>query len=105
MNLVQIQDYRVNRKVVMAVSRDETTDSLTQEVSNGEAGIVEKKPRRTSKRASARTRKKAPESSDEETSDNDSVRDEETVGSSEVLKKPRTRTRKKGLIFSKLDVV
>ncbi|KAL8533598.1 hypothetical protein ACS0TY_009848 [Phlomoides rotata] len=91
MNLVQIQDYRLNRKVIMAVSRDERTDSLAQELSDGEVGSVEKKTRRTSKRASARTKKKVPESSDEVSSVDGSVRDEETLVSSEILRKTRTR--------------
>lgn len=97
MNIVQIQGYRLNRKVIMAVSRDEATNKLAQEASDVEAGSVEKKIRRTSKRAaSARTRKKVPDSSDEESSVKDSARDDETLASSEVLTKPRTRTRKKG---------
>lgn len=99
MNLVQIQDYRLNKKVLMAVSRDKITDSLAQEVSDGEAGSVEKKTRRTSKRASARTRKKVLESPDENSAANGSVKDEEMLATSvstEDLRKTQTRTRKKG---------
>ncbi|KAL0358203.1 UNVERIFIED_CONTAM: Fructokinase-like 2, chloroplastic [Sesamum calycinum] len=98
MNLVQIQDCRVNRKVVMAVSRDKLTDSLAQEVSDGEPGSTEKKIRRTSKRASARTRKKVMESPDENPAADGNARDEEilmTSGSEENSRKTRTRTRKK----------
>ncbi|KAK4395681.1 Fructokinase-like 2, chloroplastic [Sesamum angolense] len=98
MNLVQIQDRRVNRKVVMAVSRDKLTDSLAQEVSDGEPGSTEKKIRRTSKRASARTRKKVKESPDENPAADGNARDEEilmTSGSEENSRKTRTRTRKK----------
>ncbi|XP_020549238.1 fructokinase-like 2, chloroplastic isoform X2 [Sesamum indicum] len=95
MNLVQIQDCRVNRKVVMAVSRDKLTDSLAQEVLNGEPGSTEKKIRRTSKRASARTRKKVMEIPDENPAANGNARDEEilmTSGSEENSRKTQTRT-------------
>lgn len=99
MNLVQSQDYRVNKKVVMAVSRDKITDTLAQEISDGEPGSAEKKTRRTSKRASARTRKKVLEIPDENSAANGNASDEEilmTSGSVENSRKTRTRTRKKG---------
>ncbi|KAK4430098.1 Fructokinase-like 2, chloroplastic [Sesamum alatum] len=98
MNLVQIQDCRVNKKVVMAVSRDNISDSLAQEVSDGEPGSAEKKTRRTSKRASPRTRKKVMEIPDENPAANGDARDEEilmTSGSEENSRKTRSRTRKK----------
>ncbi|KAL0420734.1 UNVERIFIED_CONTAM: Fructokinase-like 2, chloroplastic [Sesamum latifolium] len=82
----------------MAVSRDKLTDSLAQEVSDGEPGSTEKKIRRTSKRASARTRKKAMEIPDENPAANGNARDEEilmTSGSEENSRTTRTRTRKK----------
>ncbi|KAL0336556.1 UNVERIFIED_CONTAM: Fructokinase-like 2, chloroplastic [Sesamum radiatum] len=82
----------------MAVSRDKLTDSLAQEVSDGEPGSTEKKIRRTSKRASARTRKKVMESPDENPAADGNARDEEilmTSGSEENSRKTRTRTRKK----------
>ncbi|KAK6157822.1 hypothetical protein DH2020_012070 [Rehmannia glutinosa] len=98
MNIVKIQDYRVNKKVVIAVSRNKIPDSLAEEVSDGEAGIVEEKPLKTRKRASARTRKKVTETPDENSSANANVKDEEVVTTSvetENSRKTQTRTRKK----------
>ncbi|PIN03249.1 Ribokinase [Handroanthus impetiginosus] len=98
MNLLQIQDCRVNKKVVMAVSRNKTTEFLAQEISDGETGSVEKKTRRTTKRASARTRKKVPESPDENSAVNGNARDEAigtSSGSTEPSRKTRTRSHKK----------
>lgn len=82
----------------MAVSRRKTAGSSAEEDSDGEAVVVEKKTRKTSKRASERT-KKAAETSPENSAVNDGVKDEEllpTADSNEELKKPKTRTRKKG---------
>ncbi|KAK6133915.1 hypothetical protein DH2020_032344 [Rehmannia glutinosa] len=82
----------------MAVSRNKIPDSLAEEVSDGEAGIVEEKPRKTRKRASARTRKKVTETPDENSSANANVKDEEVVTTSvetENSRKTQTRTRKK----------
>ncbi|KAL0284979.1 UNVERIFIED_CONTAM: Fructokinase-like 2, chloroplastic [Sesamum angustifolium] len=82
----------------MAVSRDKLTDLLAQEVSDGEPGSTEKKIRRTSKRAPARTRKKVMEIPDENPVADGNARDEEilmTSGSGENSRKTRTRTRKK----------
>ncbi|KAH6823115.1 fructolike protein [Perilla frutescens var. hirtella] len=82
----------------MAASRSKTTGSSAEKESDGETGSVEKKTRKTSKRASAKTRKKVIEIPAEISAVNDSVRDEElpTIeGSTEDLKKTKTRTRRK----------
>lgn len=95
MNLVHIQDCRIKKQVVMAVSRNK----VIEEVSEGDAGSGEKKVRRTGKRASARTRKKVSESPDENSVANSNSGVDESLKSSgppESSKKPRTRTWQKG---------
>lgn len=80
----------------MAVSRSKKTGSSPEMEPDGEAEVVEKKPRK--KRASART-KKVVETPAENSAVNDSVGGEElvtTADSAEVLKKPKPRTRRKG---------
>ncbi|KAK4479833.1 hypothetical protein RD792_015375 [Penstemon davidsonii] len=97
-NLLQIQDSRLNKKVVTLVSRNKITD-LAQDASDGEAEGVDKKTRKTTKRASTRTRKKGVlESPDEISAVNENVNNEEVLTSTsldENLKKTRSRARKK----------
>ncbi|XP_075518501.1 fructokinase-like 2, chloroplastic isoform X1 [Primulina tabacum] len=104
MNLVQLQHYQVNDKVLRAVSRSEKIDSYGQEVSNGEEGIKQKKSSRTTKRSSPGTMgKAATDSPDESSVANGSVSDGEIVATSglnENSKKTRTRTRKKAPLAS-----
>ncbi|KAK4479817.1 hypothetical protein RD792_015356, partial [Penstemon davidsonii] len=72
---------------------------LAQDASDGEAEGVDKKTRKTTKRASTRTRKKGVlESPDEISAVNENVNNEEVLTSTsldENLKKTRTRARKK----------
>ncbi|XP_051145833.1 fructokinase-like 2, chloroplastic [Andrographis paniculata] len=97
-NFVGIQDCRANKHVVMAVSRKKTSDSLGEDVSNEEEGSAAKKSGRTSKRASSRTKKKAPEIPGESSAANGNGGGDEislSSSSTETPKKTRTRTRKK----------
>lgn len=98
-NLWQIQDFRSNGKVVTAVSRSKSTGSSPEMESDGEAVVVEKKVRK--KRAPSRT-KKAAETPPENSAGDDGVKGEEllaTADSTEDLKKPKTKTRRKGSIL------
>ncbi|GER31870.1 fructokinase-like 2 [Striga asiatica] len=98
MHLVKIQEYRVNKKGLLAVSRNKVSDSIPLEISDGEAGVVEEKTRKTRKRASARTRKKVVESADENPLDNVKAIHEESViasASTEISRKSSARTQKK----------
>lgn len=82
----------------MAVSRSKTTGSSAEEESDGETGGIEKRTRKTSKRASPKTRKKVVETPAEISAVNDSGRDEELLtieDSTEDRKKTKTRTRRK----------
>ncbi|KAL1551145.1 fructokinase-like 2, chloroplastic [Salvia divinorum] len=96
-NLWKIQDFRLKGNIVMAVSRSKTTGSSPEPESDGEAVVVEKKTRKTTKRASTRT-KKVVEIPDEISAVTDSVGDEAlltTADSVEDSKKTKPRTRKK----------
>lgn len=97
-NLLQIQDSRTSKRLIVAVSRKKVGEPLAQEASDGEAGdIVEKKARKS---PTKRTRKKAVEESAVDIpADNSNLSVEEsltTMNTEENVKKPRTRTRKKG---------
>ncbi|KAL2559192.1 fructokinase-like 2 [Forsythia ovata] len=99
-NLVKLPDFRLKSEwVLTAVSKKKSTESLAQEASDGEAVVVGEKMRRTTKRASARSKKKGlSETPDEISIINGNLTDEETVttsGSNTEVKKSKTRTRKK----------
>ncbi|KAL7132665.1 hypothetical protein ABFS83_12G090300 [Erythranthe nasuta] len=100
-NIVQIQDRRVNRNVVTSVSKKKLADSLAEDVPDGEPAIVEKKTRKTTKRAPAKSRKKTLGIVDEDSAVDGNAKDEEISASTEVPKKTQTKTRKKAIPTSK----
>jgi len=95
MKVMQLQDLKLKNKwVLMAVSKEGTSEGITEELSEIEVVGAGKKTGRTSKRAPVSSRRKKVV----EPSDDDPVNDEEaenTSGSVEEPKKIRRRTRKK----------
>ncbi|CAI9767960.1 unnamed protein product [Fraxinus pennsylvanica] len=99
-NLVKFPDFRLKSEwVLTSVSKKKSLESLAQETLDGEAVVVGEKKRQTTKRASARSRKKGTlETPDKISVVNGSLTDEETEttsGSNTEVKKSKTRTRKK----------
>jgi len=100
---VQVQDFRLRKKLgVVSVSRKKAG---TEEAPDGNGAVVKKKTTRTSKRASTRTRKKAmvdnPDENPELVVANDATSDESIISASiDDSKKPRPRTRRKGIFLN-----
>lgn len=108
MSILQLQNCRVNKTALMAVSKNKISESLAQDASDGEAENVEKKPRKTRKRAPTRSRKKEVESSDETSVvDANAIDDDISAASvsTENVKKTQTRTRRKGYISLTLNFI
>lgn len=102
---IQPQDIRLrSRCIPTALSKKKISESLAGDASDGEGEVVEKKVRKTLKRAPARGRRKAkveiPEAGD--------FTDDEVLVPSESTEdneKPRRRTRKKGIFLVPTDEI
>lgn len=106
---IQPQDIRLRTRCIpTALSKEKISESLAGEASDGEVEVVEKKVRKTSKRAPARGRRKAkveiPEDSLMTEKAGDTTDDEASLPSesTEESKKPR-RTRKKGIFLASMN--
>lgn len=107
---IQPRDIRLRtRYIPTALSKKKLSEPLTGDASDGEGEVVEKKVRKTSKWAPARGRRKAkvetpedgltPEKAGDTTDDEALLPSESTEDS----KKPRRRTRKKGIFLASAD--
>ena len=100
---MQVQDFRLRKKLgVVSVSRKKAG---TEEAPDENGAVVKKKATKTGKRAGTRTRKKAMDDNPDENPDlvvvNDATSDESIVSASiEDSKKPRQRTRRKGIFLN-----
>lgn len=104
---IQPQDIRLrSRCITTALSKKKISESLDGDASDGEGGVVEKKVRKTTKRAPAKGRRKAKVETLEDSllleKAGDITDDEELVPSelAEDSEKPRRRTRKKGIFLA-----
>lgn len=98
-----------NRYIPTAVSKKKVAESLAGEISDEEGAVVEKKTRRTTKRAPARSRKKVVAETPADNfvlAKNGDITDDEAItppGSTEDTKKPRRQTRRKGTFLVVVD--
>lgn len=103
---VQPQDIRLrSRCVPTALSKKNLSESLVGDGSDGEGEVVEKKVRKTSKRAPARGRRKAKVEIPEDSllpEKADDVTDDKALFPVST-EKPQRRTRKKGVVLASTD--